>query len=55
MALDRSGKPVCEAEIVKVRTGKAFDKTNLVTMSVPKEFAMKARFIDTRISDASRD
>ena len=25
-------------------TTKAFDKTNLLTMRVPKEYAMKARF-----------
>jgi hypothetical protein len=29
---------------VQIRSGKAFDKTNLLTMSVPKEFAMRARF-----------
>ncbi len=42
-ALSRSGKPVCEATVVGVRSVKAFDKTALLTMSVPKEFAMTAR------------
>lgn len=43
-ALGRNGKKVCEAEVVSVKSVKAFDKTNLLTMRVPKEFAMKARF-----------
>lgn len=43
-ALDRSGKAVCEAEVLQVKTAKAFDKTNLLTMKVPAEYAMKARF-----------
>ena len=42
-ALSRSGEPVCDAQVVRVRSVKAFDKTALVTMSVPKEFAMAAR------------
>ena len=42
--LDRSGKEVCEAEVVEVRSAKAFDHTNLLTMKVPKEMAMTARF-----------
>ncbi|MCI7767202.1 MAG: FAD-dependent oxidoreductase [Oscillospiraceae bacterium] len=43
-ALSRSGEPVCEAEVVNVRSAKAFDHTHLLTMKVPKEYAMKARF-----------
>lgn len=43
-ALGRNGKKVCEAEIIEVRSSPAFDHTNLVTMKVPKEFSMKARF-----------
>ena len=42
--IDRSGKAVCEAEVLSVKTAKAFDKTNLLTMKVPAEYAMKARF-----------
>lgn len=44
VALGRNGKPVCSAEVVKVRSAKAFDHTNLLTMKVAKEFAMQARF-----------
>lgn len=44
VALDRSGAVVCEAEILEIKTAKALDKTNLLTMKVPAEYAMKARF-----------
>ena len=44
-ALDRSGKPVCQAEVVSVRAAKALDHTALLTMRVPKEYAATARFI----------
>ncbi|MFT3950880.1 MAG: FAD-dependent oxidoreductase [Oscillospiraceae bacterium] len=43
-ALDRSGAPVCAAEVVRTRSAKAFDKTNLLVMRVAKEFAAQARF-----------
>ena len=43
-ALSRSGAAVCDAEVVNVRSAKAFDHTHLLTMKVPKEYAMKARF-----------
>ncbi len=42
--LGRDGKPVCDAEVVSCKSSKAFDKTNLLTIKVPKEYAMKARF-----------
>lgn len=44
IALDRSGHPVCEAEVVEFRTSKSFDHTNLLTMKVPNDMVMKARF-----------
>ena len=44
VALNRKGEKVCAAEVVHVRSAKAFDHTNLLTMKVPKEYAMKARF-----------
>ncbi len=44
VALDRSGSVVCDAEIIDIKTAKVFDKTNLLTMKVPAEYAMKARF-----------
>lgn len=43
-ALDRSGKAVCEAEIIEVKTAGSFDHTNLLTMKVPVDMSMKARF-----------
>ena len=42
--LDRSGQPICNAEVVKIQNLAAFDKTVVLTMKVPKEFAQKARF-----------
>ena len=42
--LGRDGKAICDAEVVSVKSVKAFDKTNLLTIRVPKEYAMKARF-----------
>ena len=42
--LGRDGKVICDAEVVSVKSLKAFDKTSLLTMRVPKEYAMKARF-----------
>ena len=43
-ALGRDGKEVCLAEVISVKSSKAYDKTNLLTMRIPKEYAMKARF-----------
>ena len=42
-AMDRSGKPVCEAEVISLRKSPATDGTALLTIAVPKEFSMKAR------------
>lgn len=42
--LGRDGTVICDAEVVSVKSLKAFDKTSLLTMRVPKEYAMKARF-----------
>ena len=43
-AKSRSGENICEAEVISVKTSPAYDRTNLLTMKVPKEMAMKARF-----------
>lgn len=43
-ALDRSGKEVCVAEIIDVKSRRTFDHTHLLTMKVPMDMAMKARF-----------
>lgn len=42
--LARDGVKLCSAEVVSVKSVNAFDHTNLLTMRVPKEYAMKARF-----------
>lgn len=42
--MSRSGRPICRAKVVKVRTSKAFDHTALVTIEVPEDMAMRARF-----------
>ncbi len=42
--LSRKGEKLCEAEVISVKSVGAFDHTNLLTMKVPKEYAMKARF-----------
>lgn len=44
IALTRSGQPCGKATIVSVKTSKAYDSTNLVTMKVAKELAYTARF-----------
>ena len=49
VALGRDGHEVCEAEVVNVRSAKAFDHTNLLTMKVPKDMVMKARFFKAAI------
>ena len=48
IALGRDGREVCEAKVVSVKTSKAYDRTNLLTMRVPKEFAMTARFFKAK-------
>lgn len=47
IALGRDGKKVCEAEVLKVRSSKAFDHTNLLTMKVPSALVMETRFFKT--------
>ena len=42
--LGRNGEPVCDAQVVSVKNNLAYDKTPLLTIKVPKEYAMKARF-----------
>lgn len=43
-ALDRSGQPICEAEVVNVRINSAYDRTPVLTMKVPSDMVDKARF-----------
>lgn len=42
--LGRDGERVCEAEVLEVKTSPAFDHTNLLTIKVPADMVMKARF-----------
>ncbi|KZL90291.1 FAD-dependent oxidoreductase [Clostridium magnum] len=44
VALGRSGQEVCEAEVVEIKSLSAFDHTHLLTIKVPKDMGMKARF-----------
>lgn len=44
IGLDRSGKEVCEVEVIDIKSIKAFDNTNLLTIKVPNEKGMKVRF-----------
>lgn len=44
VALDRSGCPVCEAEIVQVTDLKSADHTPVLTMKIPAQFSGEARF-----------
>lgn len=43
-ALGRDGQVICDAEVTKVKSLPAFDYTNLLTIKVPNEMLMKARF-----------
>jgi Fe-S-cluster-containing hydrogenase component 2 len=43
--VNRQGQEVCTVRIVKVEQRKAFNKTPLVTVAVPKEFMEEVRFI----------
>ena len=42
-ALSRSGQVLCDAEVLQVKSSPAFDKTHLLTMKVPNDFADTAR------------
>lgn len=45
-ALDREGKPVCRAKVVKVLNTKAQDRTPVISLAVPKEMSMTVRFFN---------
>ena len=44
-ALDRTGKALCEAKVLKVMKNKKYDRTLTLTIEVPKDQAMNARAI----------
>lgn len=43
--LNRKGKKVCEAEVVKIKDPKKNDKTAVITLKVPMEYLMEVRNI----------
>ena len=47
-ALNRRGEVVAEGTVVGVRNPKAFDRTAVVTVAVPKELSMEVRHIRVR-------
>jgi hypothetical protein len=48
-ALDRSGAEICDAEVVDVKTLRAFDHTSLLTIKTPKDMSGRARFFKREI------
>lgn len=44
-ALDRTGKPVCEAKVTRVINIKKYDHTYVVTLEIPRESVMEVRAI----------
>ena len=50
--LDREGKPVCRARVIKVMNAKSMDRTPVVSLAVPKELSMTVRFLDLNDSQA---
>lgn len=44
LGIDRAGKPVCEGSVHRVQSAKAHDRTSVVTIVVPREFADEVRF-----------
>ena len=43
-AVDREGKPVCRAQVVRVQNDKTQDRTPIVWLKVPKVLTMTVRF-----------
>lgn len=44
-AVDRMGKPVCQAEVLSAEGADAYNKTYLVTLSIPREYEDRVRFM----------
>lgn len=49
-ALDREGKYLLDVKVLSVRSNKNFDKTNIVTLEVPKELMYRFRNISLEVS-----
>ena len=43
-ALDRNGRSVCKARVIKVVESKKNNRTNLITIAVPKKYSEDVRF-----------
>ena len=44
IAFDRGGAALGEVEVINVKSNQAMDETAILTMKVPAEWSMKARF-----------
>ena len=44
IALNRMGEPVCKGKVLKINSNKNYNKTNLVTISIPKKYSDEVRF-----------
>jgi Fe-S-cluster-containing hydrogenase component 2 len=44
LALGRDGKFICEGRVVQIRNPKAYDRTPIIFLAVPKNYAMIIRF-----------
>jgi Fe-S-cluster-containing hydrogenase component 2 len=52
MALNRKGEKVCDATVIKVLKSKKFDRTNVITVAVDKEYCNEVRQIRVGIGRA---
>lgn len=46
-ALDRSGRPLGEAVVIRIRKTEKMDQTSMVTIELPKKWSMQARAFKT--------
>jgi Fe-S-cluster-containing hydrogenase component 2 len=53
LALDREGRQLGQAEVIRVQAGRRLDRTPVVTIAVPREWALKARNIKLAASTES--
>jgi Fe-S-cluster-containing hydrogenase component 2 len=47
-AIDRNGKVVCEGTVIRVQNPKSFDRTAVITFTVPKQYSELVRNIRKR-------
>jgi thioredoxin reductase/ferredoxin len=51
LALGRNGKPLCPAEVAALKSAAAFDKTCLLSIKVPPEYAGRVRFYKEEVPE----